>query len=625
MKYLLFFFLTLSLPSLAINSFNVPAPSEEMISALAEQSFWKALLRYKKDNEGNIRSEVTSKAYFLSKQGETDSRSELQTTLDVLFSGTLNNVHPSCRFPARFTWLSRQLNLDSKHINLSHCDDFNQWAKLPQLDSASLVYASGYLGNPASFFGHLLLKFNYRTNETGQNALLDHSINFGAAIPPEDSAITYVFKGFFGGYFAAFKEDSFFRHHNMYAEQESRDLWDYKLNLTDEQLDMLIMHVWELREQKFDYYYLNDNCASRVAELISIITDQTLINDDFYWAQPINVFKAVASSEHKLLKSLDKHQSKYSTFLANYQNLTSMELNAVLMLNEERRTKKALPNNVDAYASLSESEKTNVINTLMAFNDYKDKQKNGNSQFGKKLLKERFLLPAGGNFKPNQVETPPHLGQHPSLTQVTLSQIGDTIATKIRMRATYYDLLSNDTGRLANSSLQMGDIELLVSEQGVRLERFDITNILTLQPAQTKLKETSNLAWKIRLGIESNPQRCFECLVATTELGLGKAYNLGHGAVYVLPELKLQTSTSYLKHASASLTMGYLWDISDYWKSHFEFNQAFIGIADSGLKEDYTISWQNRFGLGIDYDFRLAMERNPLEQKIDFSYSYYWQ
>ncbi|MBU2883887.1 DUF4105 domain-containing protein [Psychrosphaera sp. B3R10] len=632
MRFILFLFFFLCIQAFASpipkSNTEISARPSEEIQSLANDPFWIGLLRYK-NNDGLFQSEVTSDSYFLSDNGKTDSSAELLANIKLLFSTPTDNNHPSCRFPARFSWLSKQLNLNTSQYNLNHCEDFNQWAKLPSLKSASLVYASGYLGNPASFFGHLLLKFNYQSNSTGSNLLLDHSVNFGAAIPPEDGALTYVFKGFFGGYFAAFKEDSFFRHHKMYAEQESRDLWDYQLALSNTQLQMLIMHVWELRRQKFDYYYLNDNCASRIAELISIITDRKLIDDEFYWAQPINVFKAIATPSNNLIASIDKHQSKFSSFLSNYQHLTATEKEVVVKLNSQWRTNSLL-NNTDnshnAYTSLSLAEKVNVINTLIEFLNYQHQLGKTDNSFRKKLLKERLLLPTGGNFKPTKIETAPHLGQQPSMTQITVRHSSSgQLATKIRMRATYYDLLSNDIGRLANSSLQMGDLEFLVSDEGVRLERFDITNILTLQPAQTDLNETSNLAWKIRLGFESNQQKCFECINATTELGLGKAYAFGGGTVYGMPELKLQTSTSYLRPISASLTLGYLWDFNSYWKSHIELNQPIIGLADTSYDNVPTLKWQNRFGLGIDYDVRFSIERRPFENSIDLSYSYYWQ
>ncbi|MDC2888426.1 hypothetical protein PN838_06220 [Psychrosphaera sp. G1-22] len=103
----------------------------------------------------------------MSDNGKTDSSAELLANIKLLFSTPTDNNHPSCRFPARFSWLSKQLNLNTTQYNLNHCEDFNQWAKLPSLKSASLVYASGYLGNPASFWAlitkiQLSIKLNWQ-------------------------------------------------------------------------------------------------------------------------------------------------------------------------------------------------------------------------------------------------------------------------------------------------------------------------------------------------------------------------------------------------------------------------------------------------------------------------------
>ena len=41
------------------------------------------------------------------------------------------------------------------------------------------MYVTGYLKNPASFFGHTLIKFN-TLKGTQQNNLLDSTLNYGA-------------------------------------------------------------------------------------------------------------------------------------------------------------------------------------------------------------------------------------------------------------------------------------------------------------------------------------------------------------------------------------------------------------------------------------------------------------
>ena len=46
-----------------------------------------------------------------------------------------------------------------------------------------------------------------------------------------------------------------------YNDYESRDLWEYDLNLSPRAVAMLVAHLWELGSTYFDYFYLSENCS----------------------------------------------------------------------------------------------------------------------------------------------------------------------------------------------------------------------------------------------------------------------------------------------------------------------------------------------------------------------------
>ena len=135
------------------------------------------------------------------------------------------------------------------------CPAYRAYAVNGEIESVSLVYATGYLSNPASFYGHILLKFNTRGGVLA-NELLDQSVNYGAAVPRGENPVVYILKGLFGGYDATFSNQQFFRFNHAYAENELRDLWEYVLRLHPDEIDQLVAHSWELLGRNFDYYFL---------------------------------------------------------------------------------------------------------------------------------------------------------------------------------------------------------------------------------------------------------------------------------------------------------------------------------------------------------------------------------
>jgi len=71
--------------------------------------------------------------------------------------------HPQCRFPARRQWLAERLGGHS--FPFQPCPKYERWTRSAAVESVSIVFATGYLGNPASYYGHTLLKFNFARDD----------------------------------------------------------------------------------------------------------------------------------------------------------------------------------------------------------------------------------------------------------------------------------------------------------------------------------------------------------------------------------------------------------------------------------------------------------------------------
>lgn len=162
---------------------------------LSQKVTWHKLLHYKKNNK-KVKSEIVSSDFFLDVNGNVDSQAELNTTIKYLFNKN-NAQNYICKFPARYKWLKGELNInDNQNFNLENCPEYNEWSKNGDIKSISLVFASGHLSNPASFYGHILLKFN--TDAEDDNNILDSSLNFGAITPDNENPILYIIKGLGG-------------------------------------------------------------------------------------------------------------------------------------------------------------------------------------------------------------------------------------------------------------------------------------------------------------------------------------------------------------------------------------------------------------------------------------------
>ena len=216
---------------------NLPWTQAE-IQRLSQHPYWLRLLHFPAHTPmvGEWRSEIQSTSFFLDPDGEVNPAAELRKTLEELFSPveSTQDAHAQCRFIARFHWLKTKLDFAEITLPNVRCSRFEQWIDLQQVDSLSLIFVSAFMGNPASMYGHALLRLNYSEDYKGRN-LLAPTFSYGAVVDPEDSSIAYLFKGLSGGYPGKYADQQFYNFHHEYGETELRDLWEYELNLNREQ------------------------------------------------------------------------------------------------------------------------------------------------------------------------------------------------------------------------------------------------------------------------------------------------------------------------------------------------------------------------------------------------------
>ena len=290
---------------------------------LATHLTWLKLGHY--DSTG--KSYVISDDFFLSKQGKYSSQSELEATIRAFNS----DAAMQCRFPARYQWLvSQGLSFRKKD---ARCEELSNWRDSHPIHSVSLIFASGYMSNPASLYGHMLLKLN--RSDDYRNKLLDYSINFGAIVPDGENGLVYIAKGLFGGYEAGFSDQLYYRHQHNYGEVELRDLWEYTLNLSKEKVTLLSNHIWELMGMKYRYYFADENCAYHIARLVELVTAEGLTQDLSPWVIPSTVFtrlEEINQERKDIVTNISFTPSRESNFhqyqkqLSENQNLIAKEI-----------------------------------------------------------------------------------------------------------------------------------------------------------------------------------------------------------------------------------------------------------------------------------------------------------
>ena len=503
---------------------------KDTLTMLSSHPIWIKLLHLEPTTGigSSRKSTISSPDFFISDANNQDALVELQATLSALLDTKLvdedNNVQ--CKFPARTIWLRRQLPNILKHMPKVSCSKFEKWSKAGKTHSLSIVYASGFLGNPASFYGHTLLKLNSSDNKD-TTPLVDISVNYGALVPDNENPLVYIFKGIFGGYDGAFSHIEYFYHNHNYGETELRDLWEYELELTKEQVDFILAHTWEVLGKSYTYYFFRENCGFRMAELFELIEDIDITPENPVWTMPQSIIQKLAEvkvDDKPLVRSVVRSPSRQSRFYEAYESLNS---------NEKKLVEFIIVNNgrigTSKFAQQPNQSKHRVLDTLLHYYQFlrtkhKDTQIEIESAY-RRVLAKRFSLPQGKAVFQEQTVNPPHQGRFPSLTRVSIlnsSEAGRTM--ELTLRPAYYDELDAEETHITNASLKMGQLKFMHRDNKTSLRQLDLIDLNSLNTKATGLPEDSSEAWKLTAGWLRPALECQNCLAFTVQADMGYTF-----------------------------------------------------------------------------------------------------
>lgn len=485
---------------------------------------WLRLVHYQPDGAvaSGWRSAIHSDDFFLHPRGRTSPGEELQATVEAMAlpTGPDPDQHARCRFPARWAWLRSQLgDAVTASPDPFDCPGFRRWTRDHSVDSVSVVFATGFLANPASFYGHTLLKFNFR-GARPSSRLMDVSVNYGAIVEKNDGIATYLVRSLLGGYDGGFSHIQFYFHNHNYGDIELRDLWEYELALPRDAVNLIVAHAWEVLGKRYTYHFFRENCAYRMAEVLEVVDGLKVIPTVSPWVIPQQVVQTLAAARFRgasLLKDVIYHPSRQSRFYASHARLDAHEAQAL-----------------EAFADGSPQDREGVLaplpipaqqRVLEAALDYYqfvgapiESAPPASRQAYAQALALRYALPpaAPGDAAPPRAPMPASPHQARPLGWVQLSAVDrgrQGAAVGLRVRAAYYDPLDADAGQVPNSLLTMGDLSLELRSGRAALRRLELLGIESANAGRTSLRGDGGAAYRLHVGFEPSRLDCGHCTV----------------------------------------------------------------------------------------------------------------
>jgi hypothetical protein len=315
------------LSKLVLASLFLSISAKAYSSNIAKNQQWHRLLHYRSTLLSSG-SRVLNPSFFLSTNGRLDPRAELVATLSAIEK----DWRVICEYPARYTFL-KKFYPELQRYSLQNCHELQKWANNLGRDRIDLVFAGAYPNNPASLFGHTLLRFH----KNSRHPLLDYAVAFLAQTPNEGFDFLHTWRGITGKYIGHFEFEIFSVTIGLYNNSDSRDLWAYELNLDQEQREMIIYHLWELSQNAgFKYYFLSENCSYMLLALLEVALPETdLLNNMSGFILPLETIKT-AIDKIQGTQYIEHRLSIKEKILKRWINLTHDEKNLAIKLLKQK-------------------------------------------------------------------------------------------------------------------------------------------------------------------------------------------------------------------------------------------------------------------------------------------------
>ena len=560
------------------------------LEARGGKNYWFKLLHMDDKMFTGIAGRIDSPSFYLSKDGKKDPEAELDATINGFIKGKPlvgpGKLHPQCAFPERFRFLQKMGLSKAKKV---YCKDFLKWKKGVNADSISLIFSSSFPNNPASIFGHTFIRLNAKDKK---NDLLDYAASYSADTKGIDSGLIYAVKGIFGGYSGFFRFAPYYQKVNEYTNSESRDIYEYHLNLGAEGVERIVNHLWELYSSSYsDYWFFTENCSYVLGSLLELGRDDwkfTKMNALYYL--PVHLVKQIVETKDTL-KNVSFRPSVRRKLGYYLEKLESSEMKEFIAVYNKKKDPKHLKN-------------VSILDALISFYDFKKHHKNGKMEPSENSIYHK-ILKSRAKFKKGPKEiikwdkyNRPDLGHDAQRISLYGGLKDDWFVGEFAYKMGYHDLLNQDIGYEPYSRLDVGEFGISFNDQTKHLSLSHVTllNVVSLYPITY---------YDPRFSWQANIEK--DWIEDISEIGKSR-YRLGGGGglafslfgnIYFMAGGEVQFS----RHVRKSMRLGpwVEWaHISNlFFQMKFMFRQRLFSNLLQKVNENYYL--ENEVGLSIPF------------------------
>lgn len=462
---------------------------------LWKEPYWHTLVHYKRSFFGRYKSLIDDPDFFCAKNGKNNPRAELLATLRAFFEEKTQNKHATERFSGRYRWLCEKLGLKGSDFNYNGDAVYQEFLEKLNPGDIYLVFPAGYLKRPASVFGHTFLL----VETTGRPRLTANSINYGAVTSMAGGPL-YAILGLAGGFHGYYGFEPYYEKIKQYSDMDMRDMWEYHLNLTDDEKDRMLRHVFELAGIYSRYFFTGENCSYNLLFLLEAARPATKLTELIGGVvEPVETVKLVYESG--LTDKIEYRPSVYSKIENEKTLLTKKEQKFAKKLCMGKTTAEDFP-----FENLPPEKQAAVWELCAGYlNVLLHSNKITSDEYRPRYLSVLSARRRLGKLNPPDFPEPAHPENAHGSKKIAFSggydRKGGFIGTNFRLTA--HEQLEHSAGYSKNSELAFALIDLRYNflKHEFSLQKADLLSIISLPASDLFF---FNSASQLLTGLEKN-------------------------------------------------------------------------------------------------------------------------
>lgn len=576
---------------------------------LSESRYWHLLL-HMPDNE----SEIDDGNFFLASDGNVNASAELDATITALMNETvLDDNSTACKFPARKYWLENELHITD--FPKTQCKYFDDSMKKIDPKSASLIFPAGFIQSPASMFGHTFI----RIDSSYKSKMLSYAVNYAANANTEtENGFVFAIKGLFGGYYGKYSLLPYYEKIKEYRDSEERDIWEYDLDLNEEEMKQMMRHIWEIRNTYSWYYFFTENCSYNMLWLVEVAKPSVHLREYFtYQVIPPETIHAMV--DEGLVTQRHYRPARRSKILAYEKYLNNNEIQQVFLLSKDKTAINGLMD-----SNTSKQSKIHILEASSEFIEYDflsgDVKADTYRDRLHAILSARSSLGEGEVIHIPVPEDP--MDGHRALRVRTQMGVrnGDSVGF-LGIRPANHNITDSDVGFIRGTQIEFFDLLFsYTNSQEKNLDNFNVekATLISLSSLSPRGKFFQPFSWRLNTGWDRNYLTDSTKFTGNASGGFTWANDLGY--FYILADALFYTDKD-LTVGIGGVSGLVLYEGRDF-KTNFEVTQR---IFDTGNTQNLFSASQHyrasqNTALSLSYDYVKKYESNWNTVKFTFDY-----